>query len=124
MAFWLLSWACRVVVNVNVTQTGPTACLTDAACTGVEGLAGKPIANEKCPATAACEFGDAGDSMTWVVLVLFLIVAGVATVKYWPLIVTKIPADLAAKLPKAGTMTHSTARSNVFAARSCSSSSF
>ena len=91
--------------------------MTDAACTGVEGLAGKPIANEKCPATAACEFGDAGDSMTWVVLVLFLIVAGVATVKYWPLIVTKIPADLAAKLPKAG-MTQT-----VFTARSCSSSS-
>jgi len=83
---------------VTLGSSAPTACAPDSACEGVAGLAAKPLANEHCPATESCldEFEDS--SWTWVPYVL-LIAAGYATYKYWPLIVTKIPAGVLEKLP-------------------------
>jgi hypothetical protein len=83
---------------VTLSSNTPAACAPDSACEGVAGLAAKPLANEHCPATESCldEFEDSG--WTWVPYVL-LIAAGYATYKYWPLIVTKIPAGVLEKLP-------------------------
>lgn len=86
---------------ITLTPNRPAQCATDAMCTG-EGIATKPIANERCPATISCDQYDGGSSYTTWVVVVLLIVAGVGVWKYWPLIVAKIPADMAAKLPKGG----------------------
>lgn len=81
---------------VTLTSNSPAQCAPDSMCAG-EGIATKPIAHERCPATADCDSTD----YTYLYVVLFL-VAAAAVYHFWPLIVTKIPADLAAKLPKAG----------------------
>lgn len=86
---------------VTLTSNYPMECATDEDCIAAEGVAEKPVASEHCPATRQCEIGDAGDGWTWVLVILF-VAGGVAVWQYWPLIVTKIPAGIADKLPKGG----------------------
>lgn len=86
---------------VTLTANPPATCATDADCAGIEGLAAKPVATEFCPATRPCEIGDSGDVWTWILLIL-VVGAAVAVWKFWPLIVTKLPANVVAKLPQGG----------------------
>lgn len=81
---------------VTLTADAPAQCASDEICAAADGVATKPIAHERCPATAPC---DTGTSYTYLYVAIVLVV-GAAVYKYWPLIVTKIPANLAASLPK------------------------